>query len=282
MTENPTPVILTELTDDGVMILTLNRPERHNAWTLEMELLYNELFDRAEADPAVRAVVLTGAGRSFCPGMDMSVLDGASSGASPWPTGELPPRTRPMSFPKPLVAAVNGACAGIGFNQALMCDVRFAVPDAKFAAAFSARGLVAEDGVSWILPRLVGYGNASDLLLSSRRITGTEALAMGLVNRLVEPAELLPTAIAYATRLASSASPYAMSLIKRQLADDQSQELHREPRQRGRAARHGEARPGLSRGRTQLHRTPTAGVRGARGTATGTGDISELREEASS
>src|SRR4051812_45932327 len=92
MTENPTPVILTELTGDGVMLLTLNRPERHNAWTLEMELLYNELFDRAESDPAVRAVVLTGAGhRSFCPGMDMSVLDGASSGASPWPTGQLPP-----------------------------------------------------------------------------------------------------------------------------------------------------------------------------------------------
>ena len=175
MTEDPTPVILTELTDDGVMLLTLNRPERHNAWTLEMELLYNELFDRAEKDPRVRAVVLTGAGRSFCPGMDMSVLDGASSGARPWPTDQLPPRSRPMSFPKPVVAAVNGACAGIGFNQALMCDVRFAVPHAKFAAAFSARGLVAEDGVSWLLPRLVGYGNAADLLLSSRRITGTEA-----------------------------------------------------------------------------------------------------------
>lgn len=222
MTEQATPVILTELTDDGVMILTLNRPERHNAWTLEMELLYNELFDRAETDPRVRAVVLTGAGRSFCPGMDMSVLDGASSGARPWPTGQLPPRTRPMTFPKPVVAAVNGACAGIGFNQAVMCDVRFAVPQAKFAAAFSARGLVAEDGVSWILPRLVGYGNAADLLLSSRRITGTEALAMGLVNRLVEPDDLLPEALAYATGLARSASPYAMSLIKRQLADDQA------------------------------------------------------------
>ena len=222
MTENPAPVILTELTDDGVMLFTLNRPERHNAWTLEMELLYNELFDRAEQDPRVRAVVLTGAGRSFCPGMDMSVLDAASSGARPWPTDQLPPRSRPMSFPKPVVAAVNGACAGIGFNQALMCDVRFAVPHAKFAAAFSARGLVAEDGVSWILPRLIGYGNAADLLLSSRRITGTEALAMGLVNRLVEPQDLLPAALAYATELARSASPYAMSLIKRQLADDQA------------------------------------------------------------
>ncbi|GAB2967295.1 enoyl-CoA hydratase-related protein [Streptomyces pseudoechinosporeus] len=222
MTENPTPVILTELTGDGVMLLTLNRPERHNAWTLEMELLYNELFDRAEADPAVRAVVLTGAGRSFCPGMDISVLDGASSGARPWPTDQLPPRTRPMTFPKPVVAAVNGACAGIGFNQAVMCDVRFAVPGAKFAAAFSARGLVAEDGVSWILPRLVGYGNAGDLLLSSRRISGTEALAMGLVNRLCEPDELVAAALEYATELARSASPYAMSLIKRQLADDQT------------------------------------------------------------
>jgi enoyl-CoA hydratase/carnithine racemase len=222
MTEKATPVILTELTDDGVMILTLNRPERHNAWTLEMELLYNELFDRAETDPRVRAVVLTGAGRSFCPGMDMSVLDGASSGARPWPTGQLPPRTRPMTFPKPVVAAVNGACAGIGFNQAVMCDVRFAVPQAKFAAAFSARGLVAEDGVSWILPRLVGHGNAADLLLSSRRITGTEAHSMGLVNRLVEPDDLLPEALAYAGALARSASPYAMSLIKRQLADDQA------------------------------------------------------------
>lgn len=222
MTETSTPVILTELTDDGVMLLTLNRPERHNAWTLEMELLYNELFDRAEADPRVRAVLLTGAGRSFCPGMDMSVLDGASSGARPWPTDQLPPRTRPMTFPKPVVAAVNGACAGIGFNQALMCDVRFAVPHAKFAAAFSARGLVAEDGVSWLLPRVVGHGNAADLLLSSRRLTGTEAHAMGLVNRLAEPDELLPAALAYATELARSASPYAMSLIKRQLVHDQA------------------------------------------------------------
>jgi len=216
------PVVLNELTDDGVLILTLNRPEHHNAWTLEMELLYNELFDRAQSDPAVRAVVLTGAGRSFCPGMDMSVLDAASSGARPWPTDQLPPRNRPVDLAKPVVAAVNGACAGIGFNQALMCDVRFAVPHAKFAAAFSRRGLVAEDGVSWLLPRIVGYGRASDLLLSSRPVIGTEALEMGLVNRIVEPDELLPTALAYATELAKLASPYAMSLIKRQLLEDQA------------------------------------------------------------
>ncbi len=215
------PVILSELTDDGVFVLTLNRPERHNAWTLEMELLYNELFDRAETDPEIRAVVLTGAGRSFCPGMDMTVLDASSSGAKPWPTDELPPRRRPMGIAKPVIAAVNGACAGIGFNQAVMCDVRFAVPGAKFAAAFSRRGLVAEDGVAWILPRVVGYGHASDMLLSSRPVTGPEALAMGLVNRLVEPEELLPTALEYASELARQCSPYAMSLIKLQMQQDQ-------------------------------------------------------------
>ena len=215
-------VILDELTDDGVLLLTLNRPEKHNAWTLEMELRYNELFDHARSDPSVRAVVLTGAGRSFCPGMDMSVLDAASSGAKPWPTERLPPRNRPLDLAKPVIAAVNGACAGIGFIQALMCDVRFAVPNAKFAAAFSRRGLMAEDGVSWLLPRIVGYGRASDLLLSSRPILGTEALEMGLVNRLVEPGELLSAALAYATELARLSSPYAMSLIKRQLLDDQA------------------------------------------------------------
>ncbi|UGQ11259.1 enoyl-CoA hydratase-related protein [Yinghuangia sp. ASG 101] len=214
------PVILWEEHDGGVVVLTLNRPEHYNAWTLDMELRYNELLDRAETDPDVRAVVLTGAGRGFCPGMDMSVLDAASSGARPWPTDQLPPRSRPMSFPKPMIAAVNGACAGIGFNQALMCDVRFSVPGARFAAAFSRRGLVAEDGVSWILPRVVGMGHATDMLLSSRKVTASEALAMGLVNRLVEPDELLPTALEYAGELARECSPYAMSLIKRQLVDD--------------------------------------------------------------
>lgn len=216
------PVIFSELTAEGVLVLTLNRPQQHNAWTLEMELRYNEHFDRAESDCAVRAVVLTGAGSSFCPGMDMSVLDGASSGARPWPTDQLPARIRPMQLDKPIIAAVNGACAGIGFNQALMCDVRFAVPRAKFAAAFSRRGLVAEDGVSWLLPRVIGYGRAADLLLSSRKVTGTEALELGLVNRLCEPEDLMPAAIAYATELAELSSPYAMSLIKHQLRDDQA------------------------------------------------------------
>ncbi|MEU1370871.1 enoyl-CoA hydratase-related protein [Streptomyces sp. NPDC005803] len=220
------PVILSELNEHGVLLLTLNRPERHNSWTVEMEELYNESFDKAAADPQVRAVVLTGAGRSFCPGMDMSVLDGASSGAAPWPTDRFPPRTRPMSFPKPVIAAVNGACAGIGFNQALMCDLRFASATAKFSAAFSARGLVAEDGVSWLLQRIVGLGNAADLLLSSRRFTAVEAKDMGLLNRILEPEDLLPTAMEYANQLADTCSPAAMAVIKRQLLEDGDRSFH--------------------------------------------------------
>jgi enoyl-CoA hydratase/carnithine racemase len=216
------PVILQELTDAGVLVVTLHRPERHNAWTLEMELLYNDIFDRVDRDPDVRAVVLTGAGRSFCPGMDMSVLDAASSGARPFSPTPLPPRTRPLTSPKPVIAAINGACAGIGFNQALMCDLRFAVAGAKFAAAFSRRGLPAEDGVSWLLPRLVGTGHAADLLLSARPIDGAEALAMGLVNRILPAEELLPAAIAYATDLATHCSPWAMAAVKAQLAADQA------------------------------------------------------------
>ncbi|WP_106401259.1 enoyl-CoA hydratase-related protein [Actinocorallia populi] len=215
-------VVLSEHVGDGVLVLTLNRPDHHNAWTLEMELLYNESFDRAEKDPDVRAVVLTGAGRSFCPGMDMAVLEASSSGADPYPADRLPPRVRPLMFPKPVIAAVNGACAGIGFNQALMCDLRFAAPGAKFSAAFSRRGLIAEDGVSWLLPRVVGFGRASDLLLSSRPATAVEALEMGLVNRLVDSEDLLAAAVDHAGEIARLCSPHAMSVIKRQLLEDQA------------------------------------------------------------
>ena len=216
------PVILQELTDHGVLVLTLNRPDRHNAWNLEMELQYNAAFDRVNEDRRIRAVVLTGAGGTFCPGMDMSVLDASSSGTKPFTTMPLPPRTRPLTSRKPVVAAINGACAGIGFSQAVMSDIRFAVPEAKFAVAFSKLGLMAEDGVSWLLPRLVGVGHASDLLLSSRAIRGEEALAIGLVNRLIPAGELLPAAVDYAGQLATRCSPWAMATIKAQLAADQA------------------------------------------------------------
>jgi len=133
-------------------------------------------------------------------------------------------RRWPMNFsrhvPKPVIAAVNGACAGIGFIQAVASDLRFASTAAKFTTAFARRGLPAENSISWMLPRLIGSANALDLLLSARVVQADEALQLGLVNRVVEPDELLPVTLAYARDLAANCSPNAMAAIKRQVLDD--------------------------------------------------------------
>src|SRR5215472_3246700 len=201
--------------EDRVATITLSRPERHNAWTPEMGEEYFDHLERAAADPDVRAIVVTGAGKSFCPGADMSGLaEVAAAGAAP---GGRRPQTFPLGIPKPIVAAINGACAGIGLSLALMCDVRFAAAGAKLTTSFSRRGLVAEHGQSWVLPRLVGTARALDLLLSGRVVLAEEALALGLVNFVVPPEELLPAALAYARDLAINASPTSMSVIKRQV-----------------------------------------------------------------
>jgi enoyl-CoA hydratase/carnithine racemase len=205
--------------DGAVVTITLNRPERLNAWTYEMEDRYFDLLTAADDDPDVRVIVVTGAGRGFCAGMDSAILDErAQSGAGPYV------RTRPMGFPlsvrKPLLAAINGGCAGIGFLQALLCDVRFAADEAKLATAFTRRGLAPEFGVTWLLGRLVGTGHASDLLLSARTITGVEAAAMGVVNRALPADELLPATHEYALDLAESCSPRAVAHAKRQLWED--------------------------------------------------------------
>src|SRR5438876_415142 len=155
---------------DGVALLTLNRPQRLNAWTDEMEHAYFGLLDRCAASEQVRVIVVTGAGRGFCAGADMQHLQELSDGGSDerHRTQVRRPQTFPLSVPKPIVAAINGACAGIGLVQALMCDIRFAAQGAKLTTAFSRRGLVAEHGISCILPRLVGPARALDLLLSGR------------------------------------------------------------------------------------------------------------------
>ena len=165
-------LVLTEVDADGVATFTLNRPERRNAWTAPMENRYFDLLAAADADPAVRVGVLTGAGTSFCPGMDMSRL---AEVAGPVNISARRPQYAPRLFRKPLIAAINGACAGIGLTQALMCDVRFAARGARFSTAFARRGLGAEYGMSWVLPRYVGVGNALDLLLSSRVFEADEA-----------------------------------------------------------------------------------------------------------
>lgn len=205
--------------EGGVVVLTLNRPERHNGWTAEMEEAYFDLLEEAAADPGVRAVVLTGAGRSFCPGLDTGALEGLAGGGE-WTRGPRRPLTLPTTVGKPIVCAVNGACAGIGLVTALMCDVRFAARGAKFTTAFARRGLPAEHAVSWVLPRITGQAVALDLLLSGRVVLAEEAHRLGLVNFVTEPDDLLGDATAYAADLAAHCSPGAMAAIKAQVYGD--------------------------------------------------------------
>ncbi|UVS78619.1 enoyl-CoA hydratase-related protein [Actinokineospora sp. UTMC 2448] len=199
-----------------VLVLTLNRPDRLNAWNDELERRYFALLDEAEADPGVRAIVVTGAGRGFCAGADMADLQ--RIGADEIDSVERPrPRTFPMTVRKPLIAAINGAAAGLGLVEALYCDIRFATPTAKLTTAFVRRGLIAEYGMAWLLPRLVGISTALDLLMSGRVVTGEEARALGLVDRVVEPDALLDAAVDYATELATLCSPESMRIIKEQV-----------------------------------------------------------------
>ena len=215
--------VLYEHRDPGIAILTLNRPERLNAWNGELAARYFELLDRAAADPTVKVVVVTGAGRGFCAGADMDTLQaigGDRRGGAESAAGGRPQHYT-TTVPKPVIAAVNGACAGIGMVQALMCDIRFAAAGAKFTTAFSRRGLIAEYGMSWVLPRLVGTSRAMDLLFSGRVFLAEEAAAMGLVNEVVAPEHLLDRTLEYAADLAINASPTSMAVMKQQVYADQ-------------------------------------------------------------
>ena len=212
------PVLLREL-DSGVLLLTYNRPDRNNAWTIELEEAYFGALAGAAKDRAVHVIVVTGAGRSFCPGMDMQVLSDATEGIRP-PDRPRRPMTFARSIPKPVIVAINGACAGIGFIQACAADIRFAARGAKLTTAFARRGLPAENSISWLLPRLVGTGRAMDLLLSSRVLPAEEAHAVGLVDYLCEPATLLAEALAYAKDMALNCSPHSMASIKRHVLGD--------------------------------------------------------------
>src|SRR3954468_11148015 len=209
-------VVLYEV-DQRVALLTLNRPDRMNAWTGEMEQRYFDLLQQAADDPEVGAIVVTGAGRGFCPGADMDLLQGIGAGTAEAASGPHRPATFPVGIPKPLIAAINGACAGIGLVHALMADVRFAAAGAKFTTAFARRGLIAEHGVSWLLPHLVGTSRALDLLLSARVLTSEEVFELGVVNRVLPSDQLLIESLAYARDLAANCSPASMATIKRQV-----------------------------------------------------------------
>jgi enoyl-CoA hydratase/carnithine racemase len=204
---------------DGVSVLTLNRPARRNAWTIPLQRRYYGLLQECVEDAAVRCIVLTGAGSSFCPGADTEELQVYTE------TGDFNPDAAtirqpdwyPITVPKPMVAAINGACAGFGLVQAMMCDVRFAVPGARMTTAFARRGLPALHASSYLLPRLIGLSRARELLVSGRTFTTDEAAAYGLVHELVPPDELLPRAIGYADDIARNCSPAAVANIKEQL-----------------------------------------------------------------
>lgn len=207
------PEVLAEYRD-AVLLLTLNRPDQLNAWTPEMQHRYFDLLEHADQDPRVRVIVLTGAGRGFCAGADVATL-------SDPPVGSYTPDEHPPSLPirlrKPVIAAIDGPVAGIGLVAALFTDVRFAAADAKFTTAFSRRGLVAEHGIAWLLPKLIGVSKALDLLLSARTMTGTEAHEWGLVDRVLPRDEVLDAALGYAHMLATECSPASMADIKQQI-----------------------------------------------------------------
>ncbi|MFI7125195.1 enoyl-CoA hydratase-related protein [Nonomuraea sp. NPDC050153] len=205
--------------DQGVLTLTFNRPDTLNAWTDAMGRRYFDLLAEAEKDPEVRAVVVTGAGKGFCSGADFKALTAIQNG-----TYDEEPDPRPNTFPttiaKPIVAAVNGACAGLGMVHALVCDLVFTAADAKWTTAFPRRGLIAEYGLSWVLPRLMGQQRAMDVLLSGRVFTGAEAYELGLVNRVSAGESVVAEAQAYARELAAYSSPASMAVIKRQVWHD--------------------------------------------------------------
>ncbi|WP_032368315.1 enoyl-CoA hydratase-related protein [Rhodococcoides fascians] len=218
MSDHQASTVLYEVDDHGVLVLTLNRPDHRNRWTLQMENEFYDSLDRAVQDVLVRVIVVTGAGQTFCPGLDPDVLDNIRGGARY--TTNRRPQTFATTIPKLILGAINGACAGIGLAQALCFDYRFAAKGAKFTTAFSRRGLPAEDASAWMLSKLVGPSDALDLIVSSRVFLAEEAKELGLVQKLTEPGETLGDAVAYARSVAQSVSPTSMAMMKSQVWRD--------------------------------------------------------------
>ena len=219
---------------ERVATITLNRPERLNAWTPQMGRELYAAFATAAADGEVRVIVVTGAGRGFCAGADMQNLrdiqtgraeegGAAVTGARAECTASIAPLhpaldtpyAYPQSIPKPVVAAINGPVAGLGFTHMLYYDIRIASDRARFTTAFARRGLISEHGSSWTLPRLVGPAHACDLLFSGRIVDAAEAQAMGLVNAVVPHDDLLPHVYERAAELATLCSPRSIAVMKR-------------------------------------------------------------------
>jgi enoyl-CoA hydratase/carnithine racemase len=232
--------------DARVATITLNRPDKLNAWTAIMEREVRGAMEEAERDEKVRVIILTGAGRGFCAGADMSLLstvateglDSVRRAQAVEPASGAPQGTREGTradfqkkysyFPalsKPVIAAVNGPAVGLGLVIALYGDLRFASDAARFSTAFARRGLIAEYGMAWMLPRLVGHANALDLLFSARMIDAAEAFRMGLANRVIPQDAFREKVREYALDMASNVSPRSLRVMKRQIYDAMFQTL---------------------------------------------------------
>jgi enoyl-CoA hydratase/carnithine racemase len=220
-----------------VATVTLNRPDKLNAWTMRMEQEVVDAIGNAASDEETRVIVLTGAGRGFCAGADMSLLSSAAEGgqgSAGAPPEGLDANVRAdflrkhawlLSVPKPIIAAINGPAVGLGFVIALYCDLRIASDQARFCTIFAKRGLVAEYGMAWMLPKIIGLGNAIELLFSARTIDATEALRLGLVNCVMSQGGFAEAVQTYAADLAGSVSPRSLRIMKYQIYEAQFQTL---------------------------------------------------------
>jgi enoyl-CoA hydratase/carnithine racemase len=221
---------------ERIATITLNRPNKLNAWTRQMGTEVRSAMEAADGDGEVRVIVLTGAGKGFCVGADMSLLAGIIEAggvvegaphalrheAAAYSSERVPPDFQGTysyfpSLRKPVIAAINGHAVGLGMVLSLYCDLRFASTKAKFSTAFARRGLIAEFGTAWMLPRLIGLSNALDLLLSARTIGAEEALRLGVVNRVCSADSFLEQVRTYARELATEVSPRSMAAIKQQV-----------------------------------------------------------------
>lgn len=238
--------------EEPVATIRFNRPARLNAYTSRMGDEMRHALAEAERDERVVAIVLTGAGRGFCSGADLKGLQGLGEGntaegntaedsaesmgrgseelaaarpGDPSMAGFQGPYAYMMAIRKPIIAAINGPAAGLGFAIPLFADMRFASDRAIFTTAFAQRGLIAEWGIGWNLPRLVGPAHALDLLLSARRIDAAEAARIGLVNQVLPHDELMPFVRNYVQHLADSVSPTSMAIIKRQIWENLETDL---------------------------------------------------------
>ena len=229
---------------EGIAAITLNRPQALNAYTAAMGQSLESAVAAAVADDAVRVIVITGAGRGFCAGADMNLLQKITPGGRRVSQAQnvkhdfrssLGPDVGAhyggrfgylLQCRKPVIAAINGPAAGLGLVLALYADIRFAASEAKLTTSFAQRGLIAEHGISWLLPRLVGAAHALDLLLSARKLGAAEAERIGLVNRSLPQATFMQDVIAYASAIAKTVSPRSTAVIKAQIWKAQFQDFN--------------------------------------------------------